>query len=132
MDGISSSWEIAHRGEWAQRGKSINQVTDPKFMIRFWADEADIRVPWSLMLYLIIFAQAHEDFRVPELQSIAELHGFPLNIADDFDTSRPFGVLGLEEEEHVRLLARRCILIKYVAARAVTVSLAHLFSFDNL
>ncbi|KAH9963840.1 tRNA guanosine-2'-O-methyltransferase [Russula dissimulans] len=66
------------------------------------------------MLYLVVFAQAHEDFRVPELRSIAELHGFPLNIADDFDTSRPFGVLALEQEEHVRSLARRCILIKSV------------------
>ncbi|KAH9979058.1 RNA methylase [Lactifluus volemus] len=64
--------------------------------------------------YLVVFAQAHEDFRVPELQSIAELHGFPLDITDDFDPSRPFGVLALEEEMHVRLLARRCILIKSV------------------
>ena len=63
-------------------------------------------------LYLVVFAQAHEDFRVPELQSVAELHGFPLNIENDFDPSRPFGVLALEQEEHVQLLARRCILIK--------------------
>lgn len=63
-------------------------------------------------LYLVVFAQAHEDFRVPELRSIAELHGFPLDMANDFDPSRPFGVLALEQEEHVRLLARRCILIK--------------------
>ena len=64
--------------------------------------------------YLIVFAQAHEDFRVPELRSIAELHGFPLSIPDDFDSTRPFGVLSLEQEEHARFLARRCILIKYV------------------
>lgn len=62
--------------------------------------------------YLVVFAQAHEDFRDPELRSIAELHGFPLGITDDFDSSRPFGVLTLEREVHVRLLARRCILIK--------------------
>lgn len=62
--------------------------------------------------YLIVFAQAHEDFRVPELLSIAELYGFPLIIENDLDPSRPFGVLTLEQEEHVRLLARRCILIK--------------------
>jgi hypothetical protein len=62
--------------------------------------------------YLVVFAQTHEDFRVPELWSIAELHGFPLYITDDFDPSRPFGVLTLQEEIHVRLLARRCILIK--------------------
>lgn len=63
-------------------------------------------------LYLLVFAQAHEHFRIPELRSVAELYGFPLDIADDFDPSRPFGVLTLEQEEHVRLLARRCILIK--------------------
>ncbi|KAF8499621.1 tRNA guanosine-2'-O-methyltransferase [Russula emetica] len=64
--------------------------------------------------YLIVFAQAHEDFRVPELLSVAELHGFSLIIENDFDPSRPFGILVLEQEEHVRLLARRCILIKSV------------------
>jgi tRNA (guanine10-N2)-methyltransferase len=62
--------------------------------------------------YLIVFAQAHDDFRVPELLSVAELYGFSLNIENDFDPSRPFGILVLEQEEHVRLLARRCILIK--------------------
>ncbi|KAH9993243.1 tRNA guanosine-2'-O-methyltransferase [Russula vinacea] len=55
--------------------------------------------------YLVVFAQAHEDFR---------LYDFPLDIENDFDPSRPFGVLVLEKEEHVRLLARRCILIKSV------------------
>ncbi|KAH8994742.1 tRNA guanosine-2'-O-methyltransferase [Lactarius hatsudake] len=64
--------------------------------------------------YLVVFAQAHEDFRVPELRSIAELYGFPLTIPHDFDSSRPFGVLTLDQEEHARFLARRCILIKAV------------------
>ena len=69
--------------------------------------------------YLIVFAQAHEGFRVPELLSVAELYGFPLSIENDLDPSRPFGVLVLEQEEHVRLLARRCILIKWVGARII-------------
>jgi tRNA (guanine10-N2)-methyltransferase len=64
--------------------------------------------------YLVVFAQAHEHFRVPELRSIAELHGFSLTIPDDFDSSRPFGVLTLDREEDARFLARRCILIKCV------------------
>ena len=69
-------------------------------------------------LYLLVFAQAHEDFRIPELRSVAELHGFPLDITNDyFDPSRPFGVLSLEHEDHVRLLARRCILIKWVTTQ---------------
>jgi hypothetical protein len=68
--------------------------------------------PMPSQQYLIVFAQAHEDFRIPELRSIAELYGFRLSIENDLDPSRPFGVLALEQEEHVRLLARRCILIK--------------------
>ncbi|KAH8982684.1 tRNA guanosine-2'-O-methyltransferase [Lactarius akahatsu] len=64
--------------------------------------------------YLVVFAQTHEDFRVPELRSVAELYGFPLTIPHDFDKSRPFGVLALDQEEHARFLARRCILIKAV------------------
>ncbi|KAI0268874.1 tRNA guanosine-2'-O-methyltransferase [Gloeopeniophorella convolvens] len=78
--------------------------------------------------YLFVFAQAHDDFRVPELRSVAELHGFPLAIPDDFDPSRPFGVLTLKQEEHARLLARRCILIKAVYefyARGVTYEALH-------
>ncbi|CDO69224.1 hypothetical protein BN946_scf185042.g126 [Trametes cinnabarina] len=67
--------------------------------------------------YLLVFAQVHEDFRIPELQSIAELHGFEIKFPDnpeDRKTARPFMVLGLESEEHAKLLARRCVLIKYV------------------
>ncbi|TFY76840.1 hypothetical protein EWM64_g7171 [Hericium alpestre] len=64
--------------------------------------------------YLFIFAQAHEDFRIPELRSIAELHQFPIKIPEDIDVKRPFAVLGLEKEEHARILARRCILVKHV------------------
>lgn len=66
--------------------------------------------------YLLHFAQAHDDFRLPELQSIAELHGIAYSLPprEDRDTTRPFMVIDLEEEEHARILARRCILIKYV------------------
>ncbi|TFY66268.1 hypothetical protein EVG20_g4821 [Dentipellis fragilis] len=64
--------------------------------------------------YLFVFAQAHEEFRIPELQSIAELHGFEIAIPEDIDVTRPFAVLGLENEEHARILARRCILIKHI------------------
>ncbi|KZT10705.1 tRNA guanosine-2'-O-methyltransferase [Laetiporus sulphureus 93-53] len=62
--------------------------------------------------YLIIFAQAHADFRIPELRSVAELYGFDLTLPEEIDISRPFLVLELASEEHARLLARRCILIK--------------------
>ncbi|KAI0320790.1 tRNA guanosine-2'-O-methyltransferase [Amylostereum chailletii] len=64
--------------------------------------------------YLFVFAQAHDDFRIPELLSVAELHGFTVTIPEDFNVKRPFVILSLEQEEHARLLARRCILIKSV------------------
>lgn len=62
--------------------------------------------------YLFVFAQAHDEFRVPELLSISELYGYKMTIPHDFDMTRPFAVLELEDEEQARLLARRCILIK--------------------
>jgi tRNA (guanine10-N2)-methyltransferase len=68
----------------------------------------------SLQRYLIVFAQAHEDFRIPELLSVAELYGFPVVLppVDDRDTGQPFMTVELEQEEHARLLCKRCILIK--------------------
>ena len=64
--------------------------------------------------YLIVFAQAHHEFRIPELVSVAEIHGFDviLPISADLDTTRPFMKVSLEDEDHARTLARRCILIK--------------------
>lgn len=63
--------------------------------------------------YLVVFAQSHSDFRIPELKSISELHGFPLLLPEPCDPNRPFMVIELDQEEHARLLAKRCILIKY-------------------
>ncbi|OSD07105.1 tRNA guanosine-2'-O-methyltransferase [Trametes coccinea BRFM310] len=70
-----------------------------------------------LTQYLFVFAQVHDEFRIPELQSVAEIYGFDIKLPDnpeDRKTARPFMVLGLESEEHAKLLARRCVLIKYV------------------
>jgi tRNA (guanine10-N2)-methyltransferase len=67
------------------------------------------------MHYLIVFAQVHNDFRLPELQSIAELYAFDISFAqalDDRDPSRPYMVVDLAEESHARILARRCVLVK--------------------
>lgn len=67
--------------------------------------------------YLFVFAQAHDQYRIPELQSVAELYGINISFPEDvqnIDISRPFMVLGLESEEDARRLARRCILIKSV------------------
>jgi tRNA (guanine10-N2)-methyltransferase len=67
------------------------------------------------MRYLFVFAQAHNDFRLPELHSIAELYGFTLSLSpnvDERDPTRPYMVIDLGNETHARILARRCILVK--------------------
>ncbi|KAI0690518.1 tRNA guanosine-2'-O-methyltransferase [Cytidiella melzeri] len=69
-------------------------------------------------LYIFVFAQVHEEFRVPELLSISELYDisitFPGGDSTSADVSRPFMILGLESEDHARILARRCILVKSI------------------
>ncbi|KAF8348221.1 tRNA guanosine-2'-O-methyltransferase [Amanita rubescens] len=65
--------------------------------------------------YLVLFAQAHNDFRLPELNSVSELYEFKYTLSHaQSDPCRPFMVIRLELEEHARLLARRCILIKAI------------------
>lgn len=83
--------------------------------------------------YLVLYSQAHDSFRLPELTSIAELHGFghtmKVTLPDDLPdggreastlddsktrTPRPFVIVELESEDQARLLAQRCILIKSV------------------
>ncbi|EJD52503.1 tRNA guanosine-2'-O-methyltransferase [Auricularia subglabra TFB-10046 SS5] len=67
------------------------------------------------MKILFRFAQTLPEFRIPEVLSVAELHGIPIQIPYDADPMRPFMILDLESEEHARILARRCILIKSVS-----------------
>lgn len=74
--------------------------------------------------YLFVFAQAHDEFRIPELRSISELHGFSIGFGRYNNgggeaelavaTRRPFMVLMLESEEHARALGQRCVLVKSV------------------
>ncbi|PFH46176.1 hypothetical protein AMATHDRAFT_77781 [Amanita thiersii Skay4041] len=69
------------------------------------------------MKYLIAFAQAHNEFRLPELDSVSELYGFEYTLCQSLDTSdpqRPYMVINLESEKHARHLARRCILVKAI------------------
>lgn len=77
-----------------------------------------VRCPKKLMpSYLFHFAHAHNEFRLPELKSIAELYGFPIILPrhpDDRDPRRPCIVIELEDEGHARILANRCILVKYI------------------
>lgn len=62
--------------------------------------------------YLFQFAQAHEEFRIPELLSVSELHGFTIQLPDEMDITRPFMLLGLENDDDARILTQRCILVK--------------------
>ncbi|KZT42496.1 hypothetical protein SISSUDRAFT_1041460 [Sistotremastrum suecicum HHB10207 ss-3] len=63
---------------------------------------------------LIQFAQVHEQFRLPELRSIAELNGIQLDIPEEVDVKRPFMIINLSSEDDAKILAARCILIKNV------------------
>ena len=67
--------------------------------------------------FLFHFAQVHNEFRIPELESISELHGFNFGLSDGSeghgnDPSRPFMVIDLQEEAQARTLAQRCVLVK--------------------
>ena len=62
--------------------------------------------------YLVLFAQVHNEFRIPELLSVSELYNLTIGLPPKIDTSRPFMILSLESEEHALILARRCILVK--------------------
>lgn len=68
--------------------------------------------------YIAAFAQVHDQFRIPEILSVAELFNFTIHFSQpvqEIDTSRPFMIFGLDDEEHAKILATRCILLKYVA-----------------
>ena len=70
----------------------------------------------AMTKYLLVFAQAHERFRIPELLSVSELFGLSLRPPDDSDTTHPYMILDLENEAHAKTLVKRCILIKYFFA----------------
>jgi tRNA G10 N-methylase Trm11 len=67
------------------------------------------------MNFLFVFAQSHAEFRIPELESVSELYGFKIRFIDDCDGNdphRPFMILDLDNQEHAKSLASRCILVK--------------------
>jgi hypothetical protein len=120
MASASSSWSFAsslcNRNilEFSTFRKAVGGPGDPciKTLVKtlFFA----VQMP---SLYLFHFAQAHNEFRLPELASVAELYGIQYTLPEkkeDSDPNRPFMVIQLEGEEHARMLAKRCILIKYV------------------
>ncbi|KAI0085178.1 tRNA guanosine-2'-O-methyltransferase [Irpex rosettiformis] len=72
----------------------------------------------TISSYIFVFAQVHEEFRIPELLSVSELYNisltFPGGDSTYADVSTPFMIFGLECEEHAHILARRCILVKSI------------------
>ncbi|KAL4892164.1 SIR2-domain-containing protein [Aspergillus ambiguus] len=61
--------------------------------------------------YLIRFAQAHETFRRPELEALADLTGVDLEILS-YEDSSPYCIVKLQSEEDARALITRSILAK--------------------
>lgn len=68
--------------------------------------------------YIIHFAIAHHNFRIPELLAVAECLGCEIDLPADeeeMETDRPFMVVKLNNDDDARRLLTRCILIKYVS-----------------
>ncbi len=73
--------------------------------------------------YLLHIIQEHATFRVPELYSCAQVHGFDIRIPvaerkagawDADEVGRPGLVVWLRSEEDARKIAERCVLVKCV------------------
>ncbi|KAL4920223.1 hypothetical protein BDW62DRAFT_209088 [Aspergillus aurantiobrunneus] len=63
------------------------------------------------MEYLIRFAQTHETFRQPEIETLASLHNIDLEVIS-YNELSPFCLVRLPNEEAARTLISRCILAK--------------------
>ncbi|KAJ1675627.1 hypothetical protein EV182_000894 [Spiromyces aspiralis] len=65
--------------------------------------------------YVLHFAQAHTDFRLSELESLAKLEGISLCVLkDSHSPDSPFLVIELESNEQAKKLIQRGILIKNI------------------
>ncbi|KAH6662451.1 tRNA guanosine-2'-O-methyltransferase TRM11 [Plectosphaerella plurivora] len=62
------------------------------------------------MDYLIRFSQSHEDFRLPEVQALADLEGIPMKVIF-YKLESPFCVVNLPSADAARKLVRRAILV---------------------
>ncbi|WAQ88987.1 hypothetical protein PtA15_10A410 [Puccinia triticina] len=66
-------------------------------------------------IYILIFAQAYEEFRLPELESIDVLFNLGIDyLGLELDIYRPYMKIGLENDQKARLLGSRAILIKHI------------------
>ncbi|KNE58381.1 hypothetical protein AMAG_18236 [Allomyces macrogynus ATCC 38327] len=67
--------------------------------------------------YLVHFAQAHEDFRLAELRSLAKLEKVDLVLDEHrYDPERPFLTVQLASDADAIKLVRRAILVKAIYA----------------
>ncbi|POW16468.1 hypothetical protein PSTT_01308 [Puccinia striiformis] len=86
-------------------------------------------------IYIIIFAQAYQEFRLPELESIDVLFNLGIDyLGLEIDVYRPYMKIGLENEEKARLLGSRAILIKHIIrhwADAPSYPELHLLNQEN-
>ncbi|KAF7728275.1 hypothetical protein EC973_006449 [Apophysomyces ossiformis] len=66
-------------------------------------------------LYLVQFAQFHNEFRLPEFRSLAQLEKIKYSyVEEDYKLDNPFFVVELDSDDDARKLVRRAILIKNV------------------
>ncbi|CAG8705474.1 15265_t:CDS:10 [Cetraspora pellucida] len=67
------------------------------------------------MKYFIQFAQFHEEFRLPELESLAKIEDVKLIYnKKEYKENCPFLVVNIETEEEAERLVKRAILIKNI------------------
>ncbi|KAI8388392.1 uncharacterized protein BYT42DRAFT_559919 [Radiomyces spectabilis] len=65
--------------------------------------------------YLVQFAQFHEEFRLPEFQSLACLEKVPYSYADgSYKLESPFFKVQLDSDQDAQKLVKRAILIKNI------------------
>ncbi|KAG0139522.1 hypothetical protein CROQUDRAFT_446930 [Cronartium quercuum f. sp. fusiforme G11] len=65
--------------------------------------------------YILIFAQAYEEFRMPELESLNELLDLDLKYdKTECDIFRPYMIVNMKNDEKARELGSRAILVKHI------------------
>ncbi|ORZ15647.1 hypothetical protein BCR42DRAFT_437915 [Absidia repens] len=65
--------------------------------------------------YLIQFAQSHDEFRLPEFESLAVLENVQYNYSkDSYRLDNPYFKVELESDEDARKIVKRSILVKKV------------------
>lgn len=85
--------------------------------------------------YFIHFAVAHEEFRIPELLSICQLHSIELGLPappNDPELLRPIVPVTLPNDEAARLIASRCILVKSIISSSPRCVLRSAHSFPPI